>query len=1565
MFNSDVAEAVPDHDLPDISEETFREWLREEIGKYADVGFTRVDFSASLMEMGLSSFQIVRLSGEIEKRLGIELDATSMREFATIDDLCQTVLRMRDGKRTRRAGTPVTAPLPVVVAATFTAEPIHDPLNWALRQAGFAPDIRFARYNQVFQELLNEQSLIGQTGSGFVIIALRIEDWFRYGGGGDTAARAADLQAADHQAADLQNIARTVEDFIAALQGAAARAAARFLVVLAPHSPPSVRRLAMSASLTALDQRIVDGALAIPKVDVIDLRRIEDSYRHLRVLDETRDELGHIPFTQSAFVALGLSVARRCVASQLGPAKVIVLDCDNTLWGGVCGEDGPGGVRTDGPFAAFHDFLVEQQQAGKVLCLCSKNNEDDALKTFAAHPGMALRLDHIAAHRINWLPKSENIRALAAELDLGLDSFVFIDDSAIECAEVAEALPDVAVIHLPADPAHIAGLMRHHWLFDSQAVTDEDRRRTEMYRQNAGRRTLQSTATSFEDFLARLDLVVDIADVEDGDIARVAQLTQRTNQFNARKLVHSEGEIAALRAAPDRVLCRVKVKDRFGDYGLVGVFAGRVGASGLVCDIFLMSCRVLGRGVEQAMIRRLGGLATARGCTEVVVEVERTARNAVALAFFDSLGAGVLPKDAPRGEIRWAPGDTEVLIAGAVRQTQRPDTAKAGETVAPGARALAAPGLTGIARCGDRLDVLLTRIDASNSTRRPALATEYVTPRNAWEKKIAGIWRDVLRLDQVGIYDNFFELGGDSLRAAEAFARMWDMGVPDSISIQTMENPTVADLARAIEDVRQGHRPSLISDKFSLAAEGGLAEDIRLPGNDVAAFDRPMDSVFLTGGTGYLGAYLMHELLAVSQARVTCLVRAATPEEGRQRIVANLRRYNLWRPDLDTRIDIVLGDLGEPLFGLSEAGFAGLAARIDTIFHSGAWVNFVYPYHHLKKVNVDATDTVLRLAIASAPTPIQVHFISTLGVIMSTGYGRETPILETDPLVHADDLLNGYEQSKYASDKMVWTACQERGIPCAIYRPGMVSGLSNGVYHKTDEFLPQFIKGCLQLGSFPMIDSLWQIAPVDFVTRSIVHIARNPANLNCAYFVLHPDARPFAEHIEWHKRFGYEVRALPWDVWKRELLGLGTGRLRKNALFPFIDFIRALSQEQVYFPPTDIQRFARATADLGIEVVPQLELMERYTRHFIQSGFYDKLPSGPTACDLRERDRTTEAVGVRGDMVDERLRFDPTRLDSSEAYYLLWTDAARGLSMVVRYVLHNGPVEEAKIAEVWCWFRDRHNDANDIAIRQRYPLGRAEIVNTEAVRLMIGPSGYGARRIWGEVTSGAETVTWDFQLDPTHNVGIERIVGMDAHELFPHFQSNAAKTRIAGRVVANGVNYEVSDQLASDGHYWNTKNLRAWSWGHCSDFDGDTDFIFEGVAARFNDWSQPCTWLTFVYKGVVYRSTLVDAFYTNQELHADLTSWRFVAERGRLRFVGTLTARTADQILIVHPLPDDECLYTHITYTGDMAVDIQMKEAGRWWTVDKRAARGTASFEVTRKVRNEAVRREFQIVRAG
>ncbi|RFZ49476.1 Linear gramicidin synthase subunit D [Mycobacterium marinum] len=1551
MFKEDVDFVASGGNTTTVrSLETFRDWLRHEIAKSSDAGFTGVDFSRSLADLGFSSVHTVRLAGELEKLLEIDIEPTLLAEFESIDAMCVTLFRMREGMRNRDTNAPYVQT--VRVAASFTAELIEPTVCNLLGRLGMPANVQFAGYNQVFQALLNPEGVFAGEG-GINVVLMRVEDLFRH----------------HNTPPGREELERAVAELCDALLGHADRSGAPTLVALAPHSPHSVRALGLAELLEDLDQRIIAAAGSHPSLFPVDLRRVYEDWPVVRIWDEARDSLGHLPFTQGCFSAIGACIARRIAAVLSEPAKVIVLDCDNTLWGGVVGEDGPEGITLSEHFLVLQRFMVAQAEAGKLLCIVSKNNDADVLAAFAAHPDMPLGLEHICLRRINWLPKSENMRLLADELGLGLDTFIFIDDSAMEVAEVSEALPQVLAIELP-QPECFESFLNHHWAFDAARTTEEDRSRTAMMRQSVQRAEIEASAPTIDDFLSRLDLEIDLAPLSlEDELARAAQLTHRTNQFNARKRSMSEAELRAFCREPGRRTWRARVSDRFGDYGFVGLVSAVSRDSALVCDLFLMSCRVLGRRVEQALVRRLAVDASEAGCDQLLLELETSARNVPVRSFYDSLAGVSVP--AGGGDVQkiiLEVADIEAHLLASTRVILREETDPARDESAPvpsrsGARTRAAGGYAEIARIGSNVDALMTALAVTAHARRPALATPYVTPRDSQEKAIARIWCDVLGIDRVGVNDNFYELGGDSLRAAEAFARMWDMGVAESISLQTIIEPTVAVLAQAIRDVEAGRAPQLLADSFSLKEEGHLAADICRPGYDPSTYDRPMHHILLTGGTGYLGAYLIRELLIQTEARISCLVRASTPEEGRQRILNNLCRYGLWDVTFESRVDVVLGDLTAPWLGLDGlAPFQALARSIDTIVHSAAWVNFVYPYQHLKATNVESTETILRLAVSSE-APIQVHFVSTLGVIMSTGYGRHSVVQDREAITHCDDLLNGYEQTKYVSDVMMWQAFTERGIPGAIYRPGMVSGLSDGTYHKLDEFLPQFLKGCIQLGAWPLLDTTWEMAPVDFTSKAIVHIAKRPQNLNQAYFVVHPRSRQVSDYIDWHREVGYDIRGLPWDVWKRELLGLGTEGLRKNALFPFVDFIRALSEEQVFFPPTGRALFDSATADLDFDVPDQLELLARYTRHFVACDYYDQLPSNPRAGLSDEPALVLHPPGESGQALDDRLRFDGVQLDFVETYYVLFNDPVRGLSFMARYVLHNGFLESDKLAEVWSTFRDRQRPGTELAIRQRYPLGHARLENSAKVRLEIGPSGYGEEKVWGRVDSADGVIEWDLELDRSEAIALDRLPEASAYDLFPHFQSNGARQHLRGVVTVCGQTYEIGRTVASDGHYWNTKNLRESAWVHGANFEGDPDFLIEGFGARFNDWSQTSLWLTFSYKGECIESNLIDAFHHNRELDSATDSWDFVAERGDLRFVVRVKADPARMLLSVRPLPGDEYVYTHFTDEADVTIDIEQRSGRGWWKNDQRIARGTAVFESTRKVRNPGATREFRIVR--
>jgi FkbH-like protein len=318
---------------------------------------------------------------------------------------------------------------------------------------------------------------------------------------------------------------------------------------------------------------------------------LSDWYPVQEFYDASANELGHVPYTPVFFTALATAIARKFHALNRPPIKVVALDCDNTLWTGVCGEDGADGLRLEPCRIALHHFMRKQADAGVLLCAVSKNNEQDVREVFRCRKDMPLRSSDFAAWKLNWLPKSENLKALARELNLGLDSFVFVDDNPVECAEVEASCPGVRTLLLPEDPEQIPQFLKHCWVFDHLKLTAEDRSRAEKYRQNQEREKFREQSPSLSDFLGGLELQVDIEPMKADQLARVCQLTQRTNQFNCTTRRRSEADIQKLLDTAQ--ILTISVRDRFGDYGLTGLVVYQLHKSALEVDSFLLSCRVL------------------------------------------------------------------------------------------------------------------------------------------------------------------------------------------------------------------------------------------------------------------------------------------------------------------------------------------------------------------------------------------------------------------------------------------------------------------------------------------------------------------------------------------------------------------------------------------------------------------------------------------------------------------------------------------------------------------------------------------------------------------------------------------------------------------------------------------------------------------------------------------------------------------------------------------------------------------------------------------------------------
>ncbi|MDB6112376.1 MAG: FkbH like protein, partial [Pedosphaera sp.] len=505
----------------------------------------------------------------------------------------------------------------LAIAATFVAEPLGDSLKFWTKELELPSRLEFAPYNQIFQQLLDPGSLLATNVRGINVVLLRWEDWERCEGSTE----------ADGLEHGKERLERNAEEFIKAIKMASSRTAVPWLVCFCPtagvtaDNPRVVIHQQVETRLSAELERL-NGVYLVTAKELNELYPVADYH------DPRTEELGRIPYTPLFFTALGTMIVRKFHAQKRPAFKVIVLDCDQTLWAGVCGEDGPKGIRLDPARLALQEFMRAQYEAGMLLCVSSKNNEEDVTAVFNQRPEMPLRREHFAGWRVNWRPKSENLKSLAQELRLGLDSFIFIDDNPVECAEVDANCGEVLTLQLPEAPELIPQFLKHCWAFDHLRLSKEDRQRTALYKEDQRREHFRSESSTLGNFLAGLDLKVVIEALSESQLSRTSQLTQRTNQFNFTTRRRTESELQAIRQNGNPEVFTVSVSDRFGDYGLVGTMILRPATNALVVDSFLLSCRVLGRGVEHQMLARLGKIALRHGLEVVDVHFVPTTNSA-------------------------------------------------------------------------------------------------------------------------------------------------------------------------------------------------------------------------------------------------------------------------------------------------------------------------------------------------------------------------------------------------------------------------------------------------------------------------------------------------------------------------------------------------------------------------------------------------------------------------------------------------------------------------------------------------------------------------------------------------------------------------------------------------------------------------------------------------------------------------------------------------------------------------------------------------------------------------
>jgi amino acid adenylation domain-containing protein/thioester reductase-like protein len=493
------------------------------------------------------------------------------------------------------------------------------------------------------------------------------------------------------------------------------------------------------------------------------------------------------------------------------------------------------------------------------------------------------------------------------------------------------------------------------------------------------------------------------------------------------------------------------------------------------------------------------------------------------------------------------------------------------------------------------------------SQDRPELNVELVEPTTDTERGLAQIWSQMLGISPIGIHDNFFDLGGHSLFVAQMMTRVEETFAVKLPLIELFAAPTVAGLAQSIDNARD---PQTLEGKINinellveLLVDAQLDPTI-VPETPFAGMQAPQN-ILLTGATGFLGAFLLDELLRSTTATIYCLVRCSSLKVGNQKLQENLERYGLIEAVQSDRIVILQGDLAQPLFGMGEQEFRQIAGLVDTIYHNGAYVNLVYPYAAMRDINVKGTEEILRLASQVKVKP--VHFVSTLDVFQS-GYHAQLPELsEADEFLASEPPCSGYAQSKWVAEKLVKTA-HDRGIPTCIHRPGMIIGHSQTGSSNTEDTIGRLIKGLIQLRIAPSINLPMHLTPVDYVSQAIVKLASQESAWGKSFHLSNPHPISMMELVAQIRSLDYEMQYADYDRWLASLQSLDSSQ--DNALKSLLPLLS--NGNAAYSHYLEVLNLANVSCQNVIDSLagtaiscPELnaKLLGTYFDYFIQTGY--------------------------------------------------------------------------------------------------------------------------------------------------------------------------------------------------------------------------------------------------------------------------------------------------------------------------------------------------------------------------
>lgn len=667
----------------------------------------------------------------------------------------------------------------IAITATFTAEPVHLPLSSWMRALNYSHALKFAPYGQVLQSLLDTKTALTTTPEGCNVVLLRLEDWAQ-----------AEPSRLSERAREFCDVAISFSD----------RSNCPLLVCFCPNDPELDNSVA--DIINEVQQEIMEKLFGRPGLYILTTTELLETYPVENYFDGIANRTAHIPYSPEFYTSLGTMLARRIDAICRKPLKVVVVDCDNTLWNGVCGELGPQGVCVEDGHRELQRRLIQLREKGMLLALCSKNRESDVWDVFQQNDSMLLQREQFAATQINWNSKSSNLCSLADMLGVSTDSFVFLDDNPVEIAEVQANCPAAVAIQVPESSA-ITSFLDHVWAFDLADVTDDDRNRSERYQVETRRQADRQESHSMRHFLENLELHVCFQEVDENNLDRIAQLTQRTNQFNSSLAHRTCAELRHILGDPGQLAIAVEVSDKFGDYGLVGFIHCWRKTQSLCVGSLILSCRALGRGVEHHMLRHVGRMAQQERLSEIHVPFVQGDRNQPTADFLKSFGESFSCVGEQGKEYRYPVSlicEIDPLTCENLKNSTPED---------PGSVSARVEGFRANARMFGRIasdyrtvDQILERL-AKEAAPRPDLGTPYEPPANDLESELLDICSRTLNIQQVGPTDLLHDLGATSLQLVQIHSQVVQRLKSQLAITDFYTLPTVRDIANRLREPSQ------------------------------------------------------------------------------------------------------------------------------------------------------------------------------------------------------------------------------------------------------------------------------------------------------------------------------------------------------------------------------------------------------------------------------------------------------------------------------------------------------------------------------------------------------------------------------------------------------------------------------------------------------------------------------------------------------------------------------------------------------------------------------------------